>query len=311
MNVTHIHLLLNHFPTIGFAAALGLFFYSFVRKSEELKQTSLVLFFLVALIAIPTYISGNYAQEALGTEGVSEAKVNAHESAALVAFTLMEVTGFLAWLALWQSRIIKRIPNWSVPAVLVFSVVSYLLMLNAADIGADIRHPELMTAEENAAAETPAASYLARSLGATVTDYVWVWPAAETLHFVGLCMLFTVVLLVDLRILGMAKSLSFPSLYQLLPFGMLGFGINLITGMMFFIASHGQYTKNGILFWKMIFVVLGGINVLYFMLFDETWNVKAGHDAPITAKVVAASAIFFWIGVLFFGHMLPFLGTAF
>ena len=58
-------------------------------------------------------------------------------------------------------------------------------------------------------------------------------------------------------------------------------------------------------------VVLGAINVLYFMLMDQPWTVKEGDDAPLTAKLVAASAICVWVCVLFFGHMLPFLGNAF
>jgi hypothetical protein len=97
----------------------------------------------------------------------------------------------------------------------------------------------------------------------------------------------------------------------LLPFGMLGFVVNLITGMAFFISTPGQYTKGYPFAWKMIFVVLGGINVLYFMLFDEPWHVGTGDDAPLTSKLVAASAIIVWVGVLFWGHMLPFIGQSF
>ncbi len=74
-------------------------------------------------------------------------------------------------------------------------------------------------------------------------DHSWVWPACETLHFVGLCQLFGVVLIGNLRMLGVGKALlSFADLYQLLPLGMLGFTLNLITGMMFFVATPGQYT---------------------------------------------------------------------
>jgi hypothetical protein len=80
---------------------------------------------------------------------------------------------------------------------------------------------------------------------------------------------------------------------------------------MFFISTPGQYIKGYAFAWKMVFVVLGGINVLYFMLFDEPWHVGAGDDAPLTSKLVAASAIVVWVGVLFWGHMLPFIGQAF
>jgi len=120
-----------------------------------------------------------------------------------------------------------------------------------------------------------------------------------------------VVLTVDLRMLGLGKNaLSFSALYQLLPLGMLGFTINLITGTMFFVATPQQYV--GFLFFlKMILVVAGAFNVLYFMLLDEPWTIGEGDDASKKTKFVAASAIAIWIGVLFCGHMLPFLGNSF
>ena len=58
-------------------------------------------------------------------------------------------------------------------------------------------------------------------------------------------------------------------------------------------------------------VMLAGANALYFTLFDEAWVLKPGDDAPFTAKVVAVSAIALWLGVLYFGSMLPFLGNSF
>jgi hypothetical protein len=139
----------------------------------------------------------------------------------------------------------------------------------------------------------------------------WVWPTSETLHFVGLCMLFTVVVIVDLRMLGMMRSVPYSAVYQLLPIGMLGFGLNLITGILFFLGVPSQYVKNPVFYWKMVFVILGGINILYFMLVDEAWSVGPGEDAPFSAKVAAASAIFIWAAVLFCGHMLPFIGNSF
>jgi uncharacterized membrane protein len=318
MNLAHIHLLLNHFPTIGFGIALGLFLVSLIRNSEELKRTSLVIFFLIAALAIPTYLSGNAALETLcsGPEGacppgVSVVTIRAHEDAALPGFLLMELTGFIAWLGLWQFRLISRTPRWNVAAVLLLSILSFALMARAANIGGEIRHPEIAGAPQERAQGDGTVHAVVRSIGAYVTGHTWVWPSCETLHFVGLSMLFSVLLLVDLRMLGMAKRISFAALYQLLPLGILGFAINLTTGMAFFIGAPEQYTKNPVFYWKILFVILGAVNVLYFMLLDEPWTVGAGDDAPLTAKLVAGSAIFVWVGVLFFGHMLPFLGNAF
>jgi uncharacterized membrane protein len=317
MNLAHVHLLLNHFPTIGFGIGIALYVASIIGKKDDLKRASLVILFLIAAVAIPTYMSGNAAEEVLKDKGVSSTAIRAHEDAALWAFIVMEITGFLAWLSLWQYRVIRRVPGWTTPVILLLSLMSFAAMARTANLGGEIRHPEIASADGTPAAAAPPAAAdpeaegTARAFGSFVTGHTYVWPSCETLHFVGLSILFTVVLLVDLRMLGVAKRISFSALYQLLPLGMLGFALNLVTGMFFFIGAPQQYTKNPVFYWKMIFVILAAMNVLYFMLLDEPWTVGSEDEAPFGAKVMAASAIFLWVGILFFGHMLPFLGNAF
>jgi hypothetical protein len=233
-----------------------------------------------------------------------------HEDAALLAFSLMELTGFFAWLGLWQLRRNPKLPGWVPATVLVLSLATFGFMAQAANIGGEVRHPEIQTKAEVAAAEIPGPA-IARQLGSFVISKTWVWPACETLHFIGLCLLFTAVLFVNLRILGLAKSVPFSALYQVLPLGIVGFGINLVTGMMFFLGAPQQYTTNVEFHRKMIFILLAGFNALYFMLFDKAWKLGAGQEAAVSSKLVAASAIFLWVGVLYYGHMLPFLGNAF
>jgi uncharacterized membrane protein len=308
MNLAHVHLLLNHFPTIGFGIALALYLVALIGKKDDLHRASLVILFLIAAVAIPTYMSGNAAEEVLKANSDVTPLIRAHEDAALEGFVIMEITGFLAWLALWQYRLLRRAPGWSTPVILLLAVISFGLMARAANLGGEIRHPEIVTPAETAASGSAG---MARDLGMFVTGHTWVWPSCETLHFVGLSVLFTTVLIVDLRMLGLGKKIPFSALYQLLPLGMLGFGLNLLTGMFFFIGAPQQYTKNPVFYWKMIFVILAAFNVLYFMLLDQPWTVGPEDEAPFGAKVMAASAIFLWIGILFFGHMLPFLGNAF
>jgi len=325
MNLAHIHLLLNHFPTIGFGIGLLLFLAALFARSEELKRASFVILFLMAVIAIPAYMSGSAAESTLCPERtcppeVSEHSIRAHEDAALLAFSFMEITGFVAWVGLWQLRRIPRLAAWNIASVLVLSLVTFGLMSNAATHGGEIRHPEIRASNpeapvgegEDGAIE--GAEGIVRSIGAVVsgaTGNSWLWPAMETLHFIGLCLLFTVVLLVNLRILGMAKKASFGAFYQLLPLGMMGFGLNLVTGMSFFIGAPGQYVNNPVYYWKIVLIVLGGVNILYFTLFDEAWAIGPGEDAPLRTKAAAATALLVWFGVLYCGHMLPFLGNSF
>jgi uncharacterized membrane protein len=127
----------------------------------------------------------------------------------------------------------------------------------------------------------------------------------------GLSLLLGVVFLVDLRVLGVMKSVSFATVHRLLPWGVLGFGLNLFTGMLYFIAAPEQYIANVTFYWKITLMMLAGVNAIYFTLFDEPWEIEAGQDAPVKLKVIAASAVALWIGVMFCGLMLPFIGNAF
>jgi len=175
-------------------------------------------------------------------------------------------------------------------------------------MGGEIHHAEIRVA---ASAGEEAAAGTAQAIGMFVSGHPWVWPTAETLHFIGLSLLFSVVVVVDLRLLGVARRVPYAAVYQLLPLGMLGFGMNLVTGLLFFMAALPQYIHNKAFYWKIVFIVFGGINLLYFMLEDDVWAIGPGDDAPLPSKVAAASAIFLWAAVLFCGHMLPFIGNAF
>lgn len=307
MDVAHLHLLLNHFPTIGSIMGGGLFVLSLITNSDDLKRASLVVLLGIALIAIPTYISGNGAQDAVKSlPGVSKTLIETHEGAALVALGFIEVTGAFAWLGLWQFRRLARVPNWNLAVILVLTAVTLGLMARASNLGGEIRHGEIRAEQRIVSRDG-----LARTVGSFVTDTRWMWPTCETLHFIGLSLLIGVAFLVDLRVLGVVKGVSFASLHRLLPWAALGFGVNVITGMLFFVGIPGQYIHNKTFYWKMALVMLAGLNAVYFTLLEEPWALGPKEDAPLTAKIAAASAMLLWVGVMYCGSMLPFLGNAF
>ena len=308
MDLTHIHLLLNHFPTIGYIIGGGLFVLGLIAKSDHLKVASLVILLGIALIAIPTYMSGNGAGDAIKSlPGVSKTMIETHEGTALVALAFMLLTGGFAWLGLWQFRRLERVPAWNLAVILILTVVSFGLMARASNLGGEIRHAEIRASQETVTPE----GALARTVGSFVTETPWMWPTCETLHFVGLSLLCGVVFLVDLRVLGVMRGVSFASLHRLLPWAALGFGLNIGTGMLFFVGIPGQYIHNPSFYWKIGLVMLAGANALYFTVLDEPWSLGPKEDAPLTAKIAAASAMVLWIAVMYCGSMLPFLGNSF
>src|SRR5262245_65065228 len=104
-DLVHIHLLLNHFPTIGMIVGFGLFLLGLLKKSEDLKRGAMAVFFAIALISLPTYMSGYSAQKSLrGVRAVSQDVIGLHQRSALVALIFIEATGVVAWYGLWCLR---------------------------------------------------------------------------------------------------------------------------------------------------------------------------------------------------------------
>jgi uncharacterized membrane protein len=313
-DLAHLHLLLNHFPTIGTILGLGLLLLSFVRRNEHLRKVSFEVLFLIALATFPVYVSGNAAAEALkGQSGVSADAITAHNDAALGSMIMMEATGFFAWLALWRMRRVGRLTNGLTYTVLVLSVLTVAAVSRAALIGGGIRHPEIEGGEYAGLFGQSGGPSLISA--AAIKDYVlqhpFVWPTCETLHFIGMSLMFGVLMIVNLRLLGWLRGMSFASAHRLLPFGLMGFGINFITGMFFFIAAAEQYTQNVAFHWKVVLLMLAGVNYLVLTVYDEAWALPASAEAPLSGKLLGGSALVLSVGVMYFGRMLPFIGNAF
>ena len=150
-NVAHLHLLLNHIPTVGSVVALGLLILALVRRNEHLTHAGLEVLFAIAVLTLPAYMSGAAAYQTLRDQpGISDTAMRIHQDAALAGFTVLEFAGFVAWVALWQTRRRGRAAPGLVPATLLLSIVALALMARAATLGGDIRHPELGDRRERA-----------------------------------------------------------------------------------------------------------------------------------------------------------------
>jgi uncharacterized membrane protein len=307
VDTTHLHLLLNHVPTVGTVAALGLLLLAILRRDELLKLVGLEVIFVIALLTMPVYMTGVAADHAIRKmPGVSETAMSIHQDAALTGFTVAEFAGFVAWVGLWQSRRRGRAAPWVMPAVLALTAASLALMGRAANLGGEIRHPEIASA---AAGSLDPAQFVAARISYVMVNSTWVWPASETVHFFGLSLSIGVLLAINLKILGAMKRVPFADIHRLLPWGMLGFGANLITGMLFFIGQPGQYLDSAPFYWKVLFLMVAGANFLYLTVFKRAW--AAEFHAGAGDKAMAVLSIFSWLAVLYGGRMLPFIGHAF
>lgn len=144
MNAAQLHLALNHLPLFGLAFGLLISLYGLFRKSEEIKRVALGLFVLGALAAIPTYLTGEPAEEVIeGMAGVGENFIEEHEASAVASLIAIEVAGAVALLGLWLSRRPQGAPPVLVNGAALVAVVALAMAAWTAHLGGQIHHPEL------------------------------------------------------------------------------------------------------------------------------------------------------------------------
>jgi hypothetical protein len=149
-----------------------------------------------------------------------------------------------------------------------------------------------------------------------VASHDYAWPLGEILHFFGMALLIGSVGLVDARMLGIAKGIPIKSLEKFIPLGVIGFIINVLTGIMFVagnpVGGPQEYLTNLAFLLKMLCVLIAGLNLLAFYalgIAKKANAVEPGGDAPTSAKVVAVVSLLLWFGVIYFGRFIMYNDT--
>ncbi|UYZ63721.1 hypothetical protein [Hymenobacter weizhouensis] len=156
MNQAHVHLLLNHVPVLGSLFGLVVLAFGLLRRNTSVLRVGLVTLLVAGLLAIPTQLTGEGAEELVEEQpGVSHAVIHEHEEAAEVAFWVLEATAALALLALLQQA--RQHPRTALYSGLALAgaVASFGLMARAANLGAQITHPELQAQSSLPTAPAP------------------------------------------------------------------------------------------------------------------------------------------------------------
>ncbi len=141
---------------------------------------------------------------------------------------------------------------------------------------------------------------LAQHIGAT-----WWFPLMESVHVVSVTLMFGAILMLDLRVLGLA-AVRYPvrtMTRELVPWSAAALGIASVTGIAMFITRASAHAVNPAFQIKMLLLVLAGLNVAVFhlMVFPRHIDLSAEDVAP-ALRLVAASSIALWIGVMLAGR---------
>jgi uncharacterized membrane protein len=305
---SHVHLILNHVPTVGFVMTLAFYLIGLIAGNDGLKRGALAAFVICSIVVVPTYVTGAAAMWALTVPPmpeISKAVINAHRDMALATLFGVGFTGAAAWMELWRYRYVGRFSRTSLLLVLAFALVTLAIMAETGHRGGQINHPEIRVPGD--VLPTDPAAGISPAIELAINNVIWFVPW-QTVHFFGFTLIFATVMMVVLRVLGFWKSVPFSAVHRLLPIGVLAVLMNVFTGMLMLLADTYRYVVNDYTFApKIAFIPIGATAVLYFSLSDQLWKVKAGEDAPVFAKAVAILVLVCWAGVIACGRLLPYL----
>jgi len=144
------------------------------------------------------------------------------------------------------------------------------------------------------------------SVGTSIRQSILVFPIIETAHVVGLSVSVGLILITDLRLIGAILKSERPSgvIRELRGWMLAGFALMFSSGALLFWAEAAKCYKSPAFRFKMIFLLLAGLNAL---LFETTLGrtVGAWDDLPVLpqrARMAGWVSLICWSGVVVFGR---------
>lgn len=147
-------------------------------------------------------------------------------------------------------------------------------------------------------------------IGGGVRESLWLFPAIETVHLLGMALLVATIGLFDLRLLGWMRRQERVSELgrRLLPWSWGAFAVQVVTGAVLFSSEAEKVYENPAFRLKLLLILLAGLQVL---IFDRTLyrNVARWDEGrpPWGAKLAGGVSILLWLGVVTAGRFIGFM----
>jgi len=137
----------------------------------------------------------------------------------------------------------------------------------------------------------------------------WAIPAIQTVHIVGIALVMGSVLMIDLRILGLAWTEQ--TLHQTTrrfgPWLTGSLWLLLATGLLMVVGEPVRELVSFSFWLKMALVAIGAVVAVAFQRalrrHEQRWEHKAGEPS---IKLLAIVTFFVWIGVIFLGRLIAY-----
>jgi hypothetical protein len=152
-----------------------------------------------------------------------------------------------------------------------------------------------------------------------ITTSDWGFPIMLVFHSVGLAAVVGITAMLDLRVLGFARTAPLAAFEPLMSVAWIGFFINAISGSLLFMADASRLIVNWPFITKMTCVLLGGVTSA--LLWRQLHRSSDAHiEQPPTAppvlqvnagaRVLAVVSLVLWGGAILFGRLIAYIMDA-
>lgn len=149
----------------------------------------------------------------------------------------------------------------------------------------------------------------ATGLGRFMRDALWAYPVTESIHIIGLGLLFGSIAVVDLRLIGAGRGVPAAALVRYaVPWSLLGFALAAMSGLMMFTAHASEFIEQPVFLLKMTLIFTAGVNAAMLRVGvlqrASTWPADA--LPPPRVRIAAALSLVLWMGVIACGRLIAY-----
>ena len=147
-------------------------------------------------------------------------------------------------------------------------------------------------------------------LATAISESFWLFPLVEGTHILALPISVGMIVMFDLRLLGLGFQGGPASrmMRDILRWSKFGFAMMFATGVVLFMTQAGKAYGNVFFRTKLVFLLILGLNAVVYQLvfFPRMAEWDANKAAPLGAQVCAALSLVVWIGVIICGRTMAY-----
>jgi hypothetical protein len=148
------------------------------------------------------------------------------------------------------------------------------------------------------------------SLATAISESVWLFPIIEGSHILALPLSVGMILMFDLRLLGLAFQGGSASrlMRDVLRWSKVGFAVMFLTGVLLFLTQASKAYDNAFFRTKLVFLLMLGVNAAVFQIvfYPKMAQWEAGGKTPLGARVCGGLSLIVWIGVIICGRTMAY-----